>query len=274
MASISYFRLDDTLNPYDELSNIFSWLSKLNLFINPLVIIVISVIAIEWFKIKRQYEKRISNRDIYFYFINSILFICYFIAGISLYPHLDNLDINQQFYQILFFSLLVIVLTLYIRYFSYSTKMNPILDNLDKETMIIVNEIKEKIRLNERKIDELTLNIVEHVKVQIEQEYDLNTLDDYHTKVPRYISQRPFRKVGDRHDEYQPTEELEILTNYVTEMDKGSFGIAGVRGFGKTALMKAIENNLERKNSKNYVTVWLSAPTAISEGNIFTKRPC
>lgn len=261
---------------YPRLNGFFldfhGWYPEFNSFFNSQVdfvsvVILFLIIGIVIFRAKFQSEKPISNKYIYIYFLNLILFFGYLSIGSSLYFLWfgDYSDSNGTFDQIIFFSQLLILPILSIWYWVYSNRMIPVLDKMDMEIRNKVSEIDKKIKSCEGMIDELTSNIVEDVRVQLEQDYDLIKLDDYDTKVPRYLSQRTFRKVGERHDEYEPTEELLSLTNYITEMDKGSFGIAGVRGFGKTALMKALEKNLEGKNSNNYVTVWLSAPTAINE---------
>ena len=265
MSLILFPHLHDTLN------DLYSFLPNLNLLIGPRedfawVLILIPILGILFFRARYQSEKTISNKFIYVYTLNLIIIVGYLATGNNFYVLWSNyLNSNGAYEQIVFFSLLLTISLLSIRYWGYSKTMITILDNLDKETQNKVSEIRKNIKSREKDIDELTSNIVEDVRVRLEQDNDLKKLDDYDTKVPRYFSQRPFRKVGERHDEYELTKDLKDLTKYVTEMDKGSFGIAGVRGFGKTALMRALEKKMEGGNSNKYVTVWLSAPTAISE---------
>ena len=117
----------------------------------------------------------------------------------------------------------------------------------------------------EEKIYEQANGIVENTRVALEKEHYLHELDPYEEEIPEYASQKPFRKVGERHDEYSETQYLSDLRKHIEEMDKGSIGIAGERGYGKTSLMKALERSLESKTPTGFVAVWLSAPTAISE---------
>ena len=124
---------------------------------------------------------------------------------------------------------------------------------------------KEFFTKQEKEIDELAVNFAEDTRVSLEEEYDLRKQNPFGRKVPKYATQRPFQKVGERHDEYTETQYLSNLTRYIEELDKGSIGIAGERGYGKTSLMRALERNLEDQDPKRFITAWLSAPTAISE---------
>lgn len=137
-------------------------------------------------------------------------------------------------------------------------------DHGSGEHLSDISSVSEAIKL----IDELAANYVEDIRVSLEEEYELGDPDPYWEKVPEYATSKPFQKISERHDggiEYVETHYLSDLTKYVEEMDKGSIGIAGERGFGKTSLMRALERNLEGKSLNSIVTVWLSAPTAISE---------
>ena len=60
------------------------------------------------------------------------------------------------------------------------------------------------------------------------------------------------------------TSYLDELKKSIDELKRGSFGISGERGAGKTSLMYALRDQL-RKNTREYLDVWLGAPTAINE---------
>ena len=160
---------------------------------------------------------------------------------------------------------LALLPTLSVTYWWYEKKLVASQEHSDRETLEQSDGDNKYIEQQEKEIDELAENILEDVRVTLEEENDLKKQDPYATKVPNYATPRPYRKLGERHDEYTETDFLSGLTEHIDELDRGSFGIAGVRGFGKTSLMKAVARNLENKAPKGFLTVWLSAPTAIDE---------
>ena len=114
-------------------------------------------------------------------------------------------------------------------------------------------------------IDHDVKGIVDDTRTTLEEAHDLDKEDPWDTKVPKYSSQEPWLKLSERHDEYVETSHFKELKKYIETMEKGNIGIAGVRGYGKTSLMQALNRSLNDEASKKYLTVWLSAPTAVDE---------
>ena len=121
----------------------------------------------------------------------------------------------------------------------------------------------------EQEIDLLAKAIVDARKVSLEQKFDLDEQDEWSRKIPKYSSERPWRKLGERHDEYLETKYFGEIRDYINTMDKGSIGIAGERGFGKTALIRELERSLDRDRPKDFLTVWVSSPLEVNDEKEF-----
>ena len=102
---------------------------------------------------------------------------------------------------------------------------------------LVLNSIKEKYHLHER---------------------------PWRLEVPMYGDVNPCKYLVERHDDYGRTRAFGVVADYVKTHDRGSIGIAGERGAGKTSLMRHLERILDSDHQSIH-TVWMAAPTKIEE---------
>ena len=232
---------------------------------------VLILIAVAWAQI-RSMGINLKKKRIF------ISFVVTSIISLVVINHLSQLEIglNTTLYHFLrdmFLTQLLILISVfyafYIMYGKYQQMMNASLINSEnkiKDEEELLSQIDSGIGEIEKKNETISLDLVEKAIVDLLRENDMEELNEYDTKVPKYRSQQPFRNLGEGYDIYEETENFKKLDEHVEELNRGSLGIAGIRGIGKTALMKALQKKMEDSNdTKSFVTVWLSAPTAIDE---------
>ena len=84
--------------------------------------------------------------------------------------------------------------------------------------------------------------------------------------VPEYKVERPWRNLTDQYSSVVRTNYLSELLYYVESLDRASIGIAGERGAGKTALMRALRNEIARRQlDRGFLTLWILGPTGHSD---------
>ena len=125
-------------------------------------------------------------------------------------------------------------------------------------------------RENEKnELEDFAVGIVEDERIKLEKEHDIDVQNKWSWEIPVYSSKQPWRKLGERHDQYSETSEFKDMQNHILTLDKCSIGISGERGYGKTALMRALERSFNQEENQQYLTVWISAPTAVSDEKEF-----
>lgn len=152
-------------------------------------------------------------------------------------------------------------------YWQLETALNESQNRSDNETEDACTEYNKLSSAEIKAIYALALGIVDAELVKLEEKYDCHPRDEWSTKIPQYSSEQPWRKLGERHDEYLETKDFGKIKKYIDKMDKFSIGLAGERGFGKTALMRALEKEFDQ--TERYLTVWISAPTAVKDEKEF-----
>lgn len=85
--------------------------------------------------------------------------------------------------------------------------------------------------------------------------------------VPNYPLPDCWRKLSEQYESAINTEALEELREYLDKLERGSIGIAGERGAGKTSVMHALRKEIEPEDSgsRQFLTIWIQAPTAYKE---------
>ena len=198
-----------------------------------------------------------------------LLLIGVYFGVSSLWPSL-NTQLSQLFNQLskpLYANPLIISALLSIPLVIYSYRRYE--KSVVASQVLLEQNTEGEYKREAEKIDHDLKGIVEKIGKKLEQDYDLDKQNPWDTKVPKYSSQQPWRKLGERHDVYLETTDFVELKKYIENMDKGNIGIAGVRGYGKTALMRALNDRLDDDASNKYLTVWLSAPTAVVDEKEF-----
>ena len=188
---------------------------------------------------------------------------------LSVYP----LDIRHLFDDTLWPSLFTISLVLAVGFYTtlrregnLSTASQKNSDEqVAKDSLKYIKYCKEQ----EQEIDHLAEGIVDDGRVSLELKHDLDQQDEWSMKIPKYSNERPWRKLGERHDEYLGTKYFKEIREHIDTMDKGSIGIAGERGFGKTALIRELERSLDGDGTKNFLTVWITSPLEVSDEREF-----
>ena len=82
------------------------------------------------------------------------------------------------------------------------------------------------------------------------------------SRVPAYEKDRAANKLIESYDNFMDTDEFLKLSNDLDTLNRSTIGIAGERGAGKTGLMRALKKHAD---SRDYLTIWMSAPTATKE---------
>ena len=92
-------------------------------------------------------------------------------------------------------------------------------------------------------------------------------LDDkpWRLTVSAYDDVHPCTYLVERHDDYKSTAVYRFIKSYIDTHDRGSIGIAGARGAGKTSLMRNLQRALAKERPRDVHTAWVSAPTQIEE---------
>lgn len=116
-----------------------------------------------------------------------------------------------------------------------------------------------------RQLDNLSLVIVQNAKRVVEKELGVQKFEPWVHTLPLYKVERPARNLVERYEYYHPNSAFESLRQYIEQHDKGSIGLAGERGIGKTSLMRGLQTWFRRKESQEYLTIWISSPTAFNE---------
>lgn len=138
----------------------------------------------------------------------------------------------------------------------FNSKLEPLVNNINDYTSNILEELI--IDLEDQYIKE---------KYPEDKNYKERFLHSHYKRVPNYGSRAPFINLGERYDDHiiALTDKYLTVDDYIKNLGTGNIGIAGVRGFGKTTLMRKLDKEMQKDDSTEYVTVWLSAPTAIDE---------
>ena len=114
-------------------------------------------------------------------------------------------------------------------------------------------------------VQDLVLGVVQRTIRQLEAKYNAGQQTRWQTTLPNYKIERPGRNLVERYDLFFASSAYERLRRYLIEHDKGSIGLAGERGIGKTSLMAALRKALDEDTSGKYLTTWISSPTAFDE---------
>lgn len=135
-------------------------------------------------------------------------------------------------------------------------------------------ELKEALGRSERDAKRIIRLLNEIAVDALERKYKVARPALWQTKVPDYPLKDCWRKLSEQYESIVNTDALDQLEGYVKVLETASIGIAGERGAGKTSVMHSLRNRIEPKppgaelpdpNSRGFVTIWISAPTAIAE---------
>ena len=129
-----------------------------------------------------------------------------------------------------------------------------------------------------KQFEDNTTNIVRLALAEFKTRHDLNEWP-WRMRVPRYTGDNPCKYLVERHDDYSTTDVFRLAKQYIETHDRGSLGVAGERGAGKTSMMSQLRRALdphsvgqevgsetaEEAYEHNFHTVWMSAPTKVEE---------
>ena len=114
-------------------------------------------------------------------------------------------------------------------------------------------------------------------RISEDPEFDVVEIDPYGLTVPDYDTFRTdsWQGLTETYDDnyvnvLSPVDGVSYrngLIDSITKLKRGSFGISGERGAGKTSLMYALRDQIRRRSqdTREFLDVWLGAPTSIDE---------
>ena len=137
--------------------------------------------------------------------------------------------------------------------------------------LVNMRRIKNTLDTREQRrgqLDQAAATALQLVLSEIKTDYNLHTYP-WRMGVPNYQDVNPCRFLVERHDDYSPTKLFTKAQEYVQTHDRGSIGIAGERGSGKTSMMQELKRRLaatsESDDELQTHTVWMSVPTRVEE---------
>ena len=114
-------------------------------------------------------------------------------------------------------------------------------------------------------VQDLLIGVVQRTIRQLETKYRTERPTPWQVMLPQYNVERPGRNLVERYEFFFANSTYEQLRTHLADHDKGSIGIAGERGIGKTSLMAALQKAFDEDQSGKYLTTWISSPTAFDE---------
>ena len=160
--------------------------------------------------------------------------------------------------------LAIVSASIAIYYFSQRSSLLS-LPNDDSKAINIMLEQERLSRVEHfQRIDRRVLEVTSRTAKDIEKQHNLH-VDRWSTILPPYGSEESWTNLGEYYDTYVDTDKQHELRDTIEYGQKGSFGIAGERGAGKTAMMKELEREFSGDDAKGVLTVWISAPTSVND---------
>lgn len=185
----------------------------------------------------------------------AFILIAYFLAQYAISPTLAIL-LSTGFAAIL--------ILLFIGYTVYERRLIPSQDASDVRITVDYKREQDSKAEHLRSIDQIVMDKVIAIVRELENEYHLN-LSRWRTTIPDFPSAKSWMHLGEYYDTYIDTGNLTVLRESISNLPRGSIGVTGERGAGKTAMMKQLQKDLELSRQNNYLTVWMSAPTSVNE---------
>lgn len=165
---------------------------------------------------------------------------------------------------LLSFGLAALLILLFTGYTAYESRLVSSQDESDERITVAYKREQNYKAEHLRSIDQIVMDKVIAIVRELENENHLN-LSRWRTTIPDYPSAKSWMHLGEYYDTYVDTGNLTVLRESVSNLPKGSIGVTGERGAGKTAMMKQLKEDLDLPSQSGYLTVWMSAPTSVNE---------
>ncbi len=163
---------------------------------------------------------------------------------------------------IVFFSLSIALIATYIFWERRIVIFQSNIDSKSINTMLKQESLSRIEHL--QRIDRRVLEETNVIAKELEKEHNLH-VDRWSTILPKYGPEDSWTNLGEFYDTYVDTEKQQELSDTIRYGLKGSFGIAGERGAGKTAMMKKLDQEYGSNDDAGVLTVWMSAPTSVND---------